>query len=152
MSDSASSQRELLTLLVEQRDLYQRLRDLSQRQRSLVSENRPESLLNILSDRQQLIQALAKINHRLSGYRSNWEDCYARLTPEAQRQASALLEQINLALAEILKADREDTEILSARRFAVSQELSQVGRQQAAGQAYTRRSEGRSAQSADITT
>ena len=45
----------LITLLSEQRELYQRLRDLSERQRSLISSDRPEQLLSILRERQTLV-------------------------------------------------------------------------------------------------
>lgn len=128
----------LIELLTEQRDLYRKLRDLSDRQRSLIAGDRPEQLLNILRDRQTLVTALAKVNEKLAPYRRNWGGIYETLPESDKRTASGLLEQINGMLKVILKTDQEDQTLLSARKQAVARSLNDVNGGRKANSAYAR--------------
>ncbi len=128
----------LIELLTEQRDLYQKLQELSERQRELIAGDRPEQLLGILRDRQTLVTALARVNEQLSPYRRNWQAVYKQLPQESRRRASALLEEINSKLQVILKADQEDQALLSARKQAVARSLNQVSGGRVANAAYAR--------------
>ena len=141
----------LIDLLREQRDLYQQLQNLSERQRRLISGDRPELLLNILRDRQTLVTQLARVNEQLSPYRNHWQDIYSQL-PKAQRDlASKLLSEINGMLELILEADQEDQALLSARKQAVASAISDVTGGQAANEAYGRHTRRGGQGAADIT-
>lgn len=128
----------LIELLREQRDLYLRLQELSERQRTLISGDRPELLLNILRDRQSLVAALAAVNEKLSPYRRNWQSVYETLPIVTRHTATELLEEINGMLQVILQADQEDQALLSARKQAVAQSLNDVSGGRAANAAYAR--------------
>jgi hypothetical protein len=132
----------LIRLLREQRDLYRRLQELSERQRRLISGDRPELLLNILRDRQTLVESLARINKQLSPYRRSWREIYDTLPERDRDTASGLLEEINGMLQTILKADKEDQALLSARKQAVANSVSDVSGGQIANAAYAPRSAG----------
>jgi hypothetical protein len=113
----------LVALLTEQRDLYQQLRALSDRQRALISGNHPDTLLELLTHRRQIVAALAELNERLGPYRRHWDEIYNAL-PETQRaQASGLLQEVNGLLRVILKTDQEDGALLAARKQAVASEI-----------------------------
>jgi len=126
----------LIDLLREQRDLYRRLQELSDRQRNLISGDRPELLLNILRDRQMLVESLARVNQQLSPYRQSWQEIYATLPPADRQTASSLLDEINGMLQLILKADQEDQALLSARKQAVARSLNDVSGGRVANTAY----------------
>ena len=130
----------LIELLKEQRDLDLRLQVLSERQRTLISGDRPELLLNILGDRQSLVAALAAVNEKLSPYRRNWQSVYETLPIVTRHTATELLEEINGMLQVILKADQEDQALLSARKQAVARSLNDVSGGRAANAAYARQS------------
>ena len=80
----------LMKLLTEQRDLYRNLRELSARQRNLISGDRPELLLDVLSRRQTIVSRLAQINEQLTPFRGDWTGVYAQLPEETRTAASAL--------------------------------------------------------------
>lgn len=141
----------VLGLLTEQRDLYRALRDLSDRQRTLIAGDRPELLLNILRDRQTLVAALARLNDALAPYRRNWDERYAAFPPEVRQRAAALLAEINGLLRVILKTDQEDGALLSARKQSTSDELSGLSGGQAAHAAYARSAPPRDVLAADVT-
>lgn len=141
----------MIELLTQQRDLYQGLRELSVKQRTMISGDRPELLLNILRDRQDLVTSLARLNDELGPYRRNWDSLYAAL-PEADRAAaSAVLHEINGLLREILRADQEDSALLSARKQAVGAELADAAGGRAANDAYARQSRAGGPHAADLT-
>jgi flagellar biosynthesis/type III secretory pathway chaperone len=113
----------LVTLLTEQRDLYQQLRTLSDRQRTLISSNQPDTLLELLTRRRQIVAALAELNERLGPYRRHWDEMYTALPETHRAQASGLLQEVNGLLRVILKTDQEDGALLAARKQAVGSEI-----------------------------
>lgn len=126
----------LIELLTSQRDLYRRLRELSERQRSVLAGDRPELLLGILRDRQHLVSALVRLNQQLAPYRRDWEQ-YREAMPEPQRgQAAALLEEIHDLLRGILRSDQEDSAVLAARKQAVASMLNETAEGRLANVAY----------------
>lgn len=130
----------LKRLLVQQRDYYERLRELSRQQRALISSDRPELLLGILSERQTLVSALARLNQDLAPYRRNWDAHYAALAPAEKSEVSELLQQINTLLRGILATDQQDSALLAARKHGTAQELDRLSGAKAATSAYVRQS------------
>lgn len=143
--------RELLTLLTQQRDLYRRLRELAERQRALICGERPELLLNILSERQGLVASLTRLNEQLAPYRRRWDELYAGFAEPIRLQAATLLAEINETLRVIIATDQEDTALLSARKEAVGRELGTLAGGQSANAAYARQSHPSVAGGADLT-
>ncbi|MCK4340165.1 MAG: hypothetical protein KAY37_00390 [Phycisphaerae bacterium] len=122
----------LVDLLTQQRDLYRSLHELSEKQRSMISGDRPELLLNILRDRQDLVASLARLNEELGPYRRNWDAVYAALPDEQRSRSSEVLHEINGLLRRILRSDQEDSALLSARKQAIGTEIADTSGGQAA--------------------
>jgi len=141
---------QLIDLLSRQRDLYQSLRELSQKQRNIISGDRPEMLLGILRARQDLVTALAKLNDELGPFRRNWDAMYSALPADQRTQASAILHEINGLLRVILRTDQEDGALLSARKQVISNELDGMSGGQMANTAYARQASSSSAGPADL--
>jgi hypothetical protein len=153
MSEHISQQdpQQLVKLLGEQRDLYLRLRDLSEQQRALIASDHPEQLLNLLRERQTLVGALARLNDQLAPFRKNWEGMYAGLPDDLRDQANNLLLEINGLLRVILRSDQEDSAMLNARKETVGQRIRDLTGGQAANNAYGRRTDPAPSSSADMT-
>lgn len=139
----------LITLLTQQRDLYRDLRTLSEKQRQMISGDRPEKLLTILKNRQDLVTSLARLNEELGPYRRNWDAIYSALPEDQRTVASAMMHEISGLLRTILQTDQEDGALLAARKQAVGTELGQVGSSRAANAAYGRQTP--PSKSADVT-
>jgi Mg2+ and Co2+ transporter CorA len=140
----------LISLLTQQRDLYQRLQQLAEQQRSLIASDRPESLLNVLKERQTLVGKLAQLNMQLAPYRRNWHETYNGLSDEVRQQAGKLLEEINGMLQTILSADREDSALLSARKQVIANELNDVSGGRKVNAAYAQQTAKPGGSTADI--
>lgn len=128
----------LITLLEQQRDMYLRLRELSDKQRSLIAGDRPELLLGILRDRQDLVTSLARLNDQLGPFRRNWDGLYAALPADRRTHASGLLQEINGLLRVILRTDQEDGALLSVRKQAVAANIADLSGGRTANSAYAR--------------
>jgi len=126
----------LIRLLTEQRDLYLKLRALSERQRTMITDDQPEQLLNILSERHGIVIRLTRTNKELSPYRARWDHVCAQLAPNIRSGASGLLDEINRLLEFILRTDQEDSALLSARKQNVAERLGGVADGRAANNAY----------------
>ncbi len=120
---------ELLDLLTRQHDIYRELRDLASRQRSTIAAEDPTALLDILSQRQALIDQLTEINQRLEPVRADWKRIEQMLTTSQRQRAGKLVEQVGDLLQEILTSDEADTKLLSARKEMTGRQI----RTQAAG-------------------
>ncbi len=132
----------LIGLLTQQRDLYLKLRVLSDKQRSMISGDRPALLLEILHERHDLVAALARLNESLSPFRREWDANYAALPEQQRGQASALLREINGLLAGILRTDQEDEALLAARKQSIAADLAGATGGRVANAAYARQAGG----------
>lgn len=143
----------LIALLKRQSLLYSRLRDLSTQQRNLISGDRPELLLSVLTERQTVVTDLARNNNLLAPFRRQWDELFPTLPEAVREQARALLAEINEAAGSILRTDEEDYALLSARREDVGNTLRGLGGAKTATTAYGRRLDFREpgASASDIT-
>lgn len=117
---------EIIALLTLQRDLYRRLSELGQSQRTLIADNQPEVLLQTLTERQSLINRLARLNAQLGPYRRTWDATYAGLQADQRTTVNDLLDDINQMLRSILQNDREDTQRLAAQKESAGAALRDV--------------------------
>lgn len=128
----------LVSLLTQQRDMYLKLRELSEKQRSLISGDHPDQLLSILRERQTLVTSLAQLNERLAPFRRDWEGTYTQLPDDTKQEAQGLLQEINGLLRVILRTDQEDSALLSARKKIAGDDVRAAESGRVANVAYAR--------------
>lgn len=129
----------LVTLLRTQVELYARLRELSQRQRTTITGDpgrSADALLDILRQRQSLVRKIVQANQDLAPFRRDWKAACDGLDAATRGEVTALVTRINESLSTILGADREDEALLAARRDAVADELSGLSGGRQANQLY----------------
>jgi len=126
----------VVLLLERQRGLYEQLRELGEKQRQLIQDQLPEPLLVVLSQRQQLVDELAQINHELEPYRSNWRRFYGALSGPDQKRVGGLVQEVETLLASIIEKDNHDQTQLEQAKRLVGDELGLAVRAGAAVHAY----------------
>ena len=126
----------LVQLLEHQRVLYRRLRLLADRQRTLVLADDSGALLELLAERQRLVDGLVHLTSQMAPFRTRWTQLYQEMEEPARRQVTSLLEEVNGSLGSILASDSHDTATLKARRDSTAQQLSALGDSARAGAAY----------------
>jgi len=126
----------LVQLLEHQRSLYRRLRMLAERQRSLVMMDDHRPLLDLLAERQKLVDGLVSLVSQMAPYRSRWTQIYQELDEGSRRRVTLLLEEVNASLSSILQSDSHDTAALMARKDHMAQQISTMNAGRHASAAY----------------
>lgn len=120
----------LLGLLDRQRQLYRTLQGLVDKQAELVTAGNPDGLLQVLAQRQTLLEDVKKTNDALLPFRQRWDAVCQMLDDSQRTQATAAINEINERLQTIMRRDQKDSEMLQLRCRGIGQELqtSRVGR------------------------
>ncbi len=126
----------LVELLQQQRDCYRNLKELSDRQRRLITDEDPEALLKLLAERQRLVDQLTQLNKALQPFRQEWASTYTQMTADRRGHVQEVLDDINTLLGSILLIDAEDSRLLSARKETVRSELQRTAAGRTVNAAY----------------
>ena len=113
----------LIHLLTQQRLLYRQLRELAQKQSSLVDGSNPEMLLRVLAGRQRIIDRLGAIDRDLKPIRVQWQQIAKTLPPSQRQEAQQLVEEVQEILGEIIARDEKDTQTLSSQHQRVAADI-----------------------------
>jgi len=125
-----------VALLTEQRDLYRQLARLAEQQRGLITGDHPERLLDVLAERQRLIDRLTATGRELKPHQMNWRQVREQLPAPQAREIDALVAEVNTLLSDILKQDEADTALLSARKSETARAMGTLQVSRRAGTAY----------------
>ena len=126
----------LIHLLSQQRLLYRQLRELAQKQSSLVTGENPEMLLRVLAGRQRIIDRLSAIDKELRPIRDEWKKIAMNL-PEIQRaEAQQLVAEVKEILGEIIARDEKDSQAMSDNQQQVASEIKATSSGKRVNQAY----------------
>ena len=127
----------LIHLLSQQQLLYRQLRELAQKQTTLVATGDAEMLLGVLAGRQRLINRLNTISEQLEPLRADWQNIAASLPKSQRQQAQGLIEDVQAILGEILACDQRDTETLSEQKEKISQDIRKASLGKRMNRAYS---------------
>ena len=116
----------LLSLLQEQRAVYEHLRTFSEKQSHLVEQGDAENLLQLLALRQQLIDKLAALNEQLEPFKKDWPRLWSELDEPTRRGVDGLVKEVQGVVDGIVEQDDADRQVLARKRDAVASELSQI--------------------------
>jgi len=133
---AAGGAAELIGLLSEQCALFEELANLSATQRSLITGGKPERLLELLGDRQRILDRVQELAVRVRPYQQRWPELRAQASAAEAEEVDRLVGRINGLLGGILEKDQADSQLLAARKSATRQEMSAVRTGRAAGAAY----------------
>lgn len=133
---------EVIELLQAQVALYEKLKELAERQRLLISHGQSEALLEILAERQRLVDGLSEINRTMSSVRKDWESIKSRMTQQQRTEAETLVQQVGESLQEIMASDEADSRALNSRRDQVGQSLATLRTKEMAASAYGHANDG----------
>jgi len=126
----------VIDLLKQQCSLFSQLQGLSAQQSQYLTSGSVESLLEVLSQRQKVIDDLTTINTGLAPYRQQWAQFCARLNEPDRVCIGELVDQAQSILQVIIDRDDHDREQLDQAKCKLGTEMMQVAQSGAAMQAY----------------
>lgn len=134
---------DVLSLLIEQRDLYAQLAGLAEQQRRMVTGEQAEQLLAILAERQKIVNRLGGLGDRLRPYQQDWPAVRSRMSEAEAQQVDTLLAQANALLSGIIEKDEADVRTLAARKTSTGSTICGLSQRRQAGSAYAASAGGR---------
>lgn len=126
----------LIGQLEEQCELYEQLAGLAEHQRGLIADGQTGRLLEVLAQRQKLVDRLTTLAEAFRPYQRNWRDLRSQMNDQDGTRVDELVARMNALLSGILAKDEADVQQLEDRKNATAAELSNVGRGKQAGAAY----------------
>jgi hypothetical protein len=112
-----------LAQLRRQRDLYVRLQSLAEKQRSMLADDDTRPLLNVLAQRQQLMQELTQLSIQMTLLRRDFADLKASWKAAERTEAERLVAEVDSRLKSLLAGDEEDAKHLRLRQQSVQSSL-----------------------------
>lgn len=126
----------LEALLAEQRELLGRLEALSLRQGDLIEGDDDEALLELLGERQRVVERLAASRHELTAGRASWDGVLGQFPEDQRHEIRRRLEHIAGLARSVAARDEADQRRLQGRRDRLAEELAELGRSRGALAAY----------------
>jgi len=136
--DPAKWMPRLERLLDEQRELYESLERLSQRQAELIERDEMEALLGVLQERQGVIDRLSQANEQFEPFRSRWSELMASAPAARRDEFQRCIAELSELAGRIAQRDEDDRRALESRRQSVAGELRSVAKGRGAVAAYGR--------------
>ncbi len=127
---------QLLALLDEQAGLYEQLETLGQRQSAVVDRGDTEALLEILGQRQRMIDQLVGLNGKLDPYKRRWSELWPQLEPDQQAHVRRKVDRVQDMLDQLLQRDERDRAALAGQQQQIKRQLDQVNRGSQVNRAY----------------
>lgn len=126
----------LVDALEQQRDLYRQLKDLSGRQATLIDTGQTEQLLEVLTQRQGLVERLGQLQDQAAQLRQDWPRLSQTLAQEQRDRVNRLVDEVESLLSAIIDQDEHDRQRLQRAKQRITSELGHVAQTGQAVRAY----------------
>ncbi len=126
----------LIELLQQQCQLVDQIAMLAEKQRTIIATGQNQSLLELLTRRQELIDRLTSGQQELMPLTESLDRYLAQIETKKRDIIRDLLDHIAQHLDEIMQRDEQDQQALQKHREEMKQEMHAIGTTQRARQAY----------------
>jgi hypothetical protein len=123
---SKMNEDQVISALVEQVEWYRRLAKLAELQHVYVQSAQTEELLGVLDQRQEVLNAVARLEEVIGPARKHWEEYVGELTVEKRKIAEKMMAEARRLLEAITTADRNDALVLQQRKLNLGKQISQA--------------------------
>ena len=131
-----STSQAFIELLIQQKELYTKLKMMSEKQRELVQQQDAVQLLGVLGARKILVEQLTQLGQQIAPIREQWQQLKDSLQTDQRDQINQLIDQTQDLLADIISADEQDRQQLAADRDTKGAELGSFTQNTTARNAY----------------
>jgi hypothetical protein len=136
--------------LDEQVELYRKLAKLAEQQHVHVAQEQTESLLEVLMQRQRLLDALGGLERVVAPIRREWQAFVSKLSPSLRARAEAAMSETRRLLEQITTADRNDALVLQQRKLNLGKQINQARAARQVNRNYAAAAYGQRAAALDI--
>ncbi len=113
----------LFSLFRNQASALRRMKQLVLQQRQAVTQDNPEDLLNLLKQRQVVVDALVGMGGEIKRVRGQWDRHRDSLAPDDRAEASQFILEMTKSFEEIMESDAQDVRSLVAKKQLIGSAL-----------------------------
>jgi hypothetical protein len=126
----------LESILTEHESLYERLDALSERQSTLIDEEKTDELLGVLAERQRVVDRLLAVGEDLKPFQPRWDELMAAVDTGRRETLRTKVQFIQHAAQRVSERDDHDRARLAAQRKSLAEEIAGVNKSRAGINAY----------------
>ncbi len=116
----------VILALKEQVACYRQLARLAEAQREHVQQSHMEALLDVLKNRQEILEQLARLEGVISPAKRRWSEFLREIESDARAQAEAMVSETRRLLEQIMASDRTDALALQQRKLNLGKQINQA--------------------------
>ena len=140
----------ILDALLAQVDCYQRLTKLAAQQHEHVQQGRTEQLLEVLGQRQEVLDRLGALERVVAPAKRQWTQFVQTLPAADRTEAERLLAETRRLLEDITAADCNDVLVLQQRKLNLGRQISQAASARQVNRNYAAAAYGKRASVMDV--
>ncbi len=145
-----SASESVILALEEQLACYRRLARLAEAQREHVQQSHMEALLDVLKNRQEVLDQLARLEGVISPAKKRWTDFLEEIESEARRHAEEIVAETRRLLEQIMASDRTDALALQQRKLNLGKQINQASGARQINRNYATAAYGQKASRMDV--
>jgi hypothetical protein len=117
---------DIILALEEQVACYRKLARLAEAQREHVQQSHMEALLEVLKNRQEILDQLARLEGVINPAKKRWAEFLDQIELEARARAEEMVAETRRLLEQIMASDRTDVLALQQRKISVGRQINQA--------------------------
>lgn len=118
---------ELLRVLKSRREYCRAMTQLADEQQTLIDGNRTPELLQLIAQKQRVIDGLTELGAAFGGLAAYWKSVRDSLTDDIRAECESILAESEVLLAAALEREAQGTKQLAQRRDQTQQQLRKIG-------------------------
>lgn len=120
-------QPELLDVLQCRREFCRAMLELSRRQSELIEDGKFSELLQLIAQKQRVLEHLAELGRSFGGIVDFWKSVRDRLAADVRSRCQAAIDEAESLLTESMTLEKQGTAALSQRRDETQGRLKEIG-------------------------
>jgi len=141
---------EVIQALEGQVSCYRRLVKLAELQHGHVQQNQTEALLDVLRNRQVLLDEIMQHERIVGPVKRGWNDFVEGIEAGERTRAESLLTETRTLLQEIMNADQNDAMVLQQRKLNLGKQINQASAAKQVNKNYAAAAYGNRASRMDV--
>ena len=123
----STQQPDLLDVLQRRREYCRAMLELSRRQAGLIDDGNFTELLQLIAQKQRVLEDLADLGRSFGGIVDFWKSVRDRLAVDVRSKCQSAIDDAESLLAESMALEKQGTTVLTQRRNETQGRLKEIG-------------------------
>jgi hypothetical protein len=123
----STQQPNLLDVLQRRREYCRSMLELSRRQAGLIDDGNFTELLQLIAQKQRVLDDLAELGRSFGGIVDFWKSVRDRLAADVRSKCQSAIDDAESLLAESMALEKQGTTVLTQRRDETQGRLKEIG-------------------------